>query len=94
MKLHNHYPYYHYKHDKHLRSEISKLLTNPIMQSAAFFIKRGETPSIQCGVSGLVSRSLRAPSSRLGRRYIFVRLAVCLSISGNKLEIVRQVWGL
>jgi hypothetical protein len=40
-------------------------------------------------VTGLVHVSLVGPSSNLGRRYISV--AVCLSTSGNKLELVRQM---
>jgi hypothetical protein len=43
-------------------------------------------------VTGLVRGSLDGPGSNLGRRYIKARLAVCLSSSGDKLELVRQMW--
>jgi hypothetical protein len=37
---------------------------------------------------------LEGPNSNLGRRYIIVRLAVCSSTSGNKLELVLVMWEL
>jgi hypothetical protein len=42
-------------------------------------------------VTGVVRGSVEVPSSNLGRRYIIVCLAVCLSTSGNKLELVHQM---
>jgi hypothetical protein len=42
----------------------------------------------------VVRGCLEGPSSKLGHRYIFVRLSVCLSTSGNKLELVPDTWDL
>jgi hypothetical protein len=45
-------------------------------------------------VTVLVHGSLAGPSSNLGSRYIIVRLAACLSTSGNKFELAHQMWEL
>jgi hypothetical protein len=47
------------------------------------------TEEIYTFVTGLMRGSLEGPISNLGRRYVIVRLELCLSTSGNMLEIVR-----
>jgi hypothetical protein len=50
------------------------------------------TRLLQRSVTALVRGSLEGPKSNLERCYIIVRLAVCLSTSGKKIELVGEIW--